>query len=248
MLLREDQRGILAIGQPSHAWLSGQLARAWGNEQFGTVVPFEEVCLAAEQHDVGFGAWDLEPLHNPHTELPYSFIEMPISEHLKVWRAGPGRLITQSRYAALLVSMHGERLYRRRDLDRLEQRDADDVRGYLEEQQALQRELRDSLHADPGARRYASEELIARNSQLVWTWDFISLVLCLDWDRRTARDVPTADGAVDMEIGDATIDPWPFAAEKINLRCEGRRLEPGQALSEAPWETLSYELRALSPS
>jgi len=246
MLLREDDRGWLGIGQPSHAWVSGQLARAWGNQQFGTVEPIEEVCLAAEQHDVGFGAWDLDPLQNPDTGLPYSFIEMPITEHLKVWRAGPRRLITQSRYAALLVSMHGERLYRRRNLDALDPRDADDVRAYLAEQQALQHELRESLRDDPAAAEYASDQHIAGNSQLIWTWDYISLVLCLDWDRRTARDVPTLDGAVDIEIGELTLHPWPFSAEAVTVRCEGRRLQPGQALDKAPWETVTYELRARS--
>src|SRR5579875_260000 len=29
MLVREDDGGVLAIGQPAHAWLAGQLARAW---------------------------------------------------------------------------------------------------------------------------------------------------------------------------------------------------------------------------
>jgi hypothetical protein len=236
MLLRKDRDGILAIGQPSHAWVSGQLARAWGNAQFGAVETFEEVCLAAEQHDVGFAAWDLEPLRNPETDLPSSFIEMPISEHLKVWRAGPRRLITQSRYAALLVSMHGERLYRRRDLDALDPHDAENVRAYLAEQEALQTELLRSLRLE--------RESVMRNSQLVWTWDFISLVLCLDWDRRIARDVPTADGTVDLEISQQlTLDPWPFARETVTVRCEGRRIEPGQPLASAPWEALSFELR-----
>ena len=235
MLLRQEEHGWLAIGQTSHSWISGQLARAWGNQQFGGFEPFEDVCLAAEQHDIGFGDWDLDPLPDPKTGLPYSFIEMPISEHLKVWRAGPRRLITQSRYAALLVSMHGERLYRRRDLDALDQRDAENVRAYLAEQQALQEELRRSLEVD--------SELVKRNSQLLWTWDFISLVLCLDWEFRTARDVPAADGRVDMKIGERTLDPWPFAADTVTVRCEGRRLEPGQAIADAAWETVSFELR-----
>ena len=29
MILRPDPRGMLAIGQPAHAWLSGRLAEAW---------------------------------------------------------------------------------------------------------------------------------------------------------------------------------------------------------------------------
>ena len=45
MLYRLEEQGRIAITQPTHAWLSGQLARAWGNERFGEVVPWEEVCL-----------------------------------------------------------------------------------------------------------------------------------------------------------------------------------------------------------
>ena len=89
MVLREDDRGVLAIGQASHAWISGQLARAWGNERFGEIEPREEVCLAAEQHDVGMAAWDLEPTRNPATGLPHSFIEMPIATHISCGALAP---------------------------------------------------------------------------------------------------------------------------------------------------------------
>ena len=119
MLLRNDRGGVLAIGQTSHAWISGQLARAWGNARFPAPEPRDEVCLAAEQHDIGMAQWDLEPTGNPNTGLPYSFMEMPLTEHLGLWSAAPRRLLTQSRYAALLVSMHGARLYARRDQDAL---------------------------------------------------------------------------------------------------------------------------------
>jgi hypothetical protein len=50
MLFREHTQGWIAITQPTHAWLSGQLARAWGNECFGEVAPWEEVCLGASAH------------------------------------------------------------------------------------------------------------------------------------------------------------------------------------------------------
>ena len=50
------------IGQPAHAWVSGQLARAWGNAAFPAPAPREPFCLAAEQHDVGWADADLAPL------------------------------------------------------------------------------------------------------------------------------------------------------------------------------------------
>ena len=40
MLHREDPAGLVVIAQPAHAWVSGQLARAWGNARFGAVAPW----------------------------------------------------------------------------------------------------------------------------------------------------------------------------------------------------------------
>src|SRR5450759_3279039 len=63
MMLAAHRDGHVVVTQPAHAWLSGQLARAWGNERFGRFEPWEDVCLAAEQHDVGMTAWDLSLIH-----------------------------------------------------------------------------------------------------------------------------------------------------------------------------------------
>lgn len=245
MLLRPDDDGVLAIGQASHAWISGQLARSWGNARFPPPEPYEEVCLASEQHDVGMAMWDLDPARDPDSGLPYSFMEMPLTVHLGLWSAAPERLITQSRLAAVLVSMHGWRLYRRRKLDQLPPEQAAAVRDYLDAQRRFQDQVGEGL----------DQHVLERASQLVWTWDFLSLAICLDWSGRTAREVPTAEGAVDMQIktvGERRIqlEPWPFEADSLTVRCEARRLRSRYetddalraALSSASWETLEFEL------
>jgi uncharacterized protein DUF3891 len=243
VLLRKQGESVLAIGQPSHSWISGQLARAWGNERFGAVEPFEEVCLAAEQHDLGMGPWDSEPELNPETGLPYSFTEMPVRRHIQQWTDGPRRLSTQSRYAALLASLHGARLQRRRNLDELTGADASAVCAYLAEQHRFQEALIRSLKADRAQ--------LDRNHQLLWIWDYLSLALCLNWGPTTAHEVPTAAGAAELELSpEGELAPWPFAAPTLTVRCEGRRLtgpyagedEMRAALTEAPWETLEFKL------
>ena len=208
MLLRTtaDADVVIAIGQASHAWLCGQLARAWTG-----VEPREEVCLAAEQHDVGMAAWDLAPTLDAETGRPHDFIQMPLATHLRLWSAAPQRLFTQSRYAALLVSLHGTTLYEMRDLDRLSEPDADAVRRYLTGQRALQERLIAELGADRDA--------VERNRRLLFTWDWLSLALCLRWS--TPREGP--EGYTLHEGGG--LDPWPFAADSVGVRCEGRRLE-----------------------
>jgi Protein of unknown function (DUF3891) len=224
VLLREDNDAVIAIGQASHAWIAGQLARAWGNERFPAPSPREEVCLAAEQHDVGMAEWDLRPSLNPRTHRPYSFTEMPVATHVELWAAAPAKLLSQSGYAALLVSMHGTALNELRDWGKLGAVERRIVRDYLEGQRSLQNVLARQLGADRGE--------LARNQRLVWTWDSLSLALCLRWRTFAVTDVPGSESRLELDLETAatatdrfTVDPWPFAADRVEVRCEGRLLE-----------------------
>lgn len=238
MLVRVEGDAALCIGQASHAWLSGQIARTWGNQDFATPDPWEEVCLGAEQHDVGMAAWDLDPPRDEETGWPLDFMSMPIEVHAELWREGPDRLRTQSRYAALLASMHSTALYGRREPTPV-------VASLLDHHEALQAELLASLGEDPARARH--------NQRLVWAWDWLSLAVLLDWSP-DSQAVPVAEGAADAELrleaagnGAFTLDPWPFAYEELALRAEGRRLRsPSEPLASAPWETVAVVLRPAS--
>jgi hypothetical protein len=229
MLLREDGDAVVCIGQPAHAWLSGQIARHWSLDP---VEPWEEVCLAADQHDVGMADWDSAPELNPTTGRPYSFMEMPLETHLRLWTAAPHKVLPQSRYAATLVSMHGTALYETRDLSRMTDEQADGVRRYVAEQRELQARLSDGL------------EHVRRNQRLIWIWDFLSLGLCLRWAGRSVEGI---------ELREGTIEPWPFAGDAVSLRVEGRRLEGRfgdeaemrAALDAAPWVQLEFSLQQM---
>ena len=258
MVLRRDAAGALAVGQASHAWLRGQLARAWGNERFGAVEPLDEVALGAEQHDVGMARWDLEPARHPETGLPKSFMEMGAQANAGLWSRGPERLVTQSRYAALLATMHGRRLYERFDLDGASAADAEAVTAFQRHAGELEGTLLAALHADPVTAPHVTAERVARNSQLVWIWDTISLALLLDWAPQTLEAVPAAAGgaediALEAVAGEplgASLDPWPFGAPEVRVHCEGRRLREGLSdddalaggLARAPWETVEFTL------
>jgi hypothetical protein len=254
MVLREDEGAVVCIGQPAHAWVSGQLARAWGNEDFPAPEPREEVCLAAEQHDVGMADWDASPERNPATGRPQSFLEMPVQRHLALWSQAPLRARSQSRYAALLVSLHGTTLYAMRDLDREPPETAAAIRDYLAAQRDLQDRLRETLTADPAYAEHAAAGPLDANRRFVFALDGISLALCLGSYPWSVRDVPGATGSADLivtgEGTEASVDPWPFAAERLTVRCDGRRLEERfddqaamlGALECAPWVTLDLQL------
>jgi hypothetical protein len=211
VLLRPDGDGVICIGQPAHAFVSGQLAAHWQPK------PSEEVILAATQHDAGMADWDAAPELNPETGLPQSFMEMALDTHLRLWSHAPYRVLPQSRYAAVLVSMHGSALYEMRKLKN------EAINRYLDEQRELQRRLGGDF----------DQEALRRDQQLLWTWDSMSLGLCLGWE------------------GADTIEPWPFAADEVSVHCDGRRLdgryestgEMRAALDAAEWTSLNFELR-----
>jgi hypothetical protein len=220
VLLRAAEDGALAIGQLSHAWLSGQLARAWGNERFPAPEPREEIALGAELHDIGWALFDLEPPFNPESGLPLNFLELSVEQHLAIWREAPERLMSQSVHAALVVSLHG------RSLSELRARLAPEQQHALQGHISDERERQQRLCATLGL----SGAELDRTRRQMWTWDGLSLALCNRWRPFTAKDVPARDGLVEMELRDredgaSTLDPWPFESEHIEVRCEARRLD-----------------------
>jgi hypothetical protein len=241
MLFRDIGDRVIAIPQPSHAWLSGQAMRAWGNERFGLVAPFEDVCLGAEQHDLGWLTWEQTPTLNPATGRPHSFRELDVSEHTAIWRLGSEMAQSLGRYPALLVSLHGSNLYRNFDLAAADPSTAAVVREFLGGQAALQERLIASLQADRLYRHSASPETLLRNRKLVSAVDRLSIAICTGLKDIAIRsdtrgealvlDVPTAHGTVDLRIraieGDLArfaINPWPFAAPSLTVGCEGLEL------------------------
>jgi hypothetical protein len=218
LVLPEDD-SALCIGQASHAWISGQMARAWAE-------PFdhhEDICLAAEQHDVGMAEWDRAPALNKETGLPYAFTEMPFEMHSGLWLGAPKKLVTTSVRAAALVSMHGTKLYELR-------KPTSEVGDYLRRQEEFRRGL-----------GFAREDL-APASTLVWIWDYLSLALILGWE-----------GEVEgVAVKGGRVSPWPFRDPTATFLCEGRRLrgrfsdegEMQAALAAAPVEALVFELSA----
>ena len=240
MLVRRDGDGAIVIGQLSHAWIAGQLARAWGNPELGFGRPAEGVVLGAEQHDIGWATRDLEPPLDPETGLPESFMQSSVATHLGVWRTAPERLITQSALAALVVSLHGAYLSELRQ-QQAPPEHLDALRAHVRDERDRQAQLCAAFSISAQER-----EVIQRQMQ---AWDTISLALCCGWDPFTVRSVPSEDGPVDIEVGRIddgtyTLDPWPLLRAPVEVRCEGRRLPSGYT-DEA---VMRRDLAASSPT
>jgi Protein of unknown function (DUF3891) len=235
MMFREDPNGAIAISQPSHAWLSGQLMRSWGNAEFGSVAPYEDVCLAAEQHDMGWLEWERAPTLNLTTGRPQSFRELAVAEHTAIWRRGTELALVLGRYPALLVSLHGTGLYANFAGAAT---DVPIVQAFLSGQQTIQQRLLESLRRDRRLGEFCEPAMIERNRRLVRTADRMSIAICTamqdlavrsdDPSAGVVRQAPTAGGETDivLRLVDGTcetisIAPWPFTASRVQVACEG---------------------------
>ena len=257
MLHRRDQHGLTLISQPAHAWISGQIARAWGGPGFGAFGPDAEMLLAAEQHDVGWTAWERQPTLNPETGLPHAFLELNTRVHVAIWSDAAARVAAQSLYAALLVSLHGTGLYERHhDSRRARGYDAAAAHRFLSQQRRLQESFVARLQRSKAWRPWLCPAAIERNRALLAAWDRLSLLLCMGFEgaarvpdvpgvgrRRGTLELQTLDAAPKTGLrasGEAAvvaagcdldahyrIRPWPFATGSVLLIVEGHRLDAG---------------------
>jgi hypothetical protein len=234
MLLRlSSPEEVICITQPHHAWISGQLARVWGNELFGQVSPNQEVCLAAEQHDIGWLSWEQAPTLNPETGYPHSFSELATKNHVKTWSKASNLALPLGRYVALLVSLHGTRLYERFRSWENSPETKELVENFLKNEYAFQEQLIDKLQNDSYHELSAKPEVIKRNQKLVAVWDALSLIICHGFTgEKLVENVPTANGEITLTLKnkenhpwEITVSPWPFQENQVDLVFEGRLLK-----------------------
>ncbi len=232
MLHRTDLGKLLCITQTTHAWLSGCLARAWGNELFGYFAPVEEVCLGAEQHDIGWLLWEQSPTLNPKTGYPCNFRELSTAVHVGIWSNAKHLAFPTSRYVALLVSLHGTGLYERFKNWENSPESSQIVKVFLDDDYAFQAQLIANLQDDPHYKPYMTPEAIGRNRKLIGIWDTFSLAVCHGiYDEQQIDHVPTAEGEttltltpIDNDPNLISVSPWPFQDSKVRLVYEGRML------------------------
>ena len=146
-----NDESAIAISQVAHSWMSGQMAREWGNAEFGVFEPREPLCYAAEQHDIGFFPWERRPRWNPETGFPFTFEDLPTSEHIEIWRRSIDQLGAVSAYAALMASFHFSGLCERHG-HKGSEADARTAETFLQEQRRQRDELLTFIAEDWSAR------------------------------------------------------------------------------------------------
>jgi hypothetical protein len=242
MIVRETDGGLLLFRQTDHALLSGAFADAWGNDVLPAPSPRAPVLIAAARHDDGWSEWELAPRLGEDGE-PVDFIHIPVREHTTLYRRGIDLVEAEDRFAGLVVSLHGQRLYTRPfypgmdpRIEHLQGTDLDIATAYVEHEHERQERLRLAIGRD-GLGGEAEEAW-----RLLQVWDRLSLLVCMQDLRSGAEQrmppVRSRDGDVQIVArgtaeGDLICDPYPFAADPAIFEIEAFRTGERKWGSEA---------------
>jgi len=189
----------------------------------------QEILTAIERHDDGWAEWERSPRLDPQLGRPLSFTELDAAEAVAIWDKSIDAAAEIGALAATMVAGHFLRLlahsdHLRRDApcDAWRRRTADRRDAWLDQWQAL----------DPARHTPA---VAAEALQWLWTFDEISLWLCLNCPAagesdRTPAATYLAGRATNLEMklsaaagqgGVALARPWRFDAASIDVGVAG---------------------------
>jgi hypothetical protein len=252
MLRSKTDGGWWLITHPDHAHLAGEFAKHWGNDLFASPEPREHVLRGIYAHDDGWRARDANPLVTKQgapaafsVELvgKYSaFEDIDLSDYLAVRRQAVHLMAEEDPYAAILISMHTYNLLTQRaDRSTIRAQDLPSLDAFLQEQTALQHDLRDQLLAANDLPP-SSLDLCTfhRYFELLQACDNLSLLSCVDYGGPATllHLFATTDGAtteIKVErLGERLfrLSPYPFATPTISLTFP-TRFVPGDTFASA---------------
>lgn len=265
MIVSRDSGGLRVVFQVDHQDQCLLAARAWGNDTFARIDPWEPIEHAAAVHDEGWRQWEAAPEIDANGR-PMDFPDLARERHVRLYEDGIAASERHGPEVGLLVSMHGLGLYRSRlgldgstgDIGALPAV----AQEFVSAQQIRQERLWGDLGDDPERRAWAWAAY-----RLLQAWDALSLALT--WrglpQRRGGRlpNVPRGrdDLGIDLHLHaiddhTAVCDPFPFAGAEALLpvattTIPDRRYISNEdlrsALAAAPTEQRTFRILARRP-
>jgi hypothetical protein len=262
------------ITMAEHTEMCGQLARVFGNDRFERLDPFEEVVHVVENHDRGWDGYDANPGLDPVTRLPYIMARTPIPDVVKTNVGSPDFNEVHHPYCGLLSSMHSVGLYNGRygfsqfvirtqtttSLSVLEMY-RPLVDAVIEHELERQARLKSTLTQSAGRSWIVQQHLFQNYKQLQF-FDTLSIYFHLRHASQRGdqvyvhvpmdRDVDATITLKKIDEGVYSLDPFPFASDRLMLVCRGRYVPPfpgdfppervGASLYALPADRQHYEL------
>ncbi len=220
MLFRDEPDACLAISQPTHAWISGQILAGWAQALD------EHLLLAAEQHDIGWLEWETAPSFDAARGRPHLFRDVGAATHAPMWTRGVEQALgAWGTRVALLISRHGGVIYRRfTDRHRVCEADAAAADRFLARQAPIEAAWATALGIDGAT--------LERDTALLAFADTLSLALCGELKPPLTLHVPDREGGMRSLrlVGDGShpgrfiLSPWPFRGDTLSVQGQARRL------------------------
>lgn len=231
-----------------HNDLCGQFARAFGNDRFEPLDPFEEMVYVVSHHDYGWNDWDAKPALDQNG-LPAGIGGTPGRESVESNRKSPEINEARSAFCGLLSSMHSWGLFNDRyGLSSFLVRAGGGVsvpipKDYqegtvkmLEGEKQRQARLREKLAADPKTRPWVEEPKLFQCYKQLQFFDTLALYFNLRHDSLRAEEVYShvpknakEDTSVTVKNrgnGVYSFAPFPFKGDKLEVACSGRYVTP----------------------
>lgn len=243
MLIQGRDSGLRLIAQHEHGLVAGEIAAAWagpgGEERIS-----EEVVLATSLHDLAWRELDRRPRWDPGTGRPLDFLAFPAQEKYRAAAGALDRIEELHPYAAVLVSLHYTTFG-----------SPGRPPGFEEAEEERRLDLLAALgDAAPPVRA------MRRDLEYLRLFDNLSLHLCLaapgtdpalrpDWLRPRLLAIPGGDTHLRVAwVGEkeGSVEPWPFAPERLELEVAYRELPRRSFASEeelrGAWEEAEEEV------
>jgi len=237
-----------------HAALSGQLARRWLNSQDSELEAVkEEIVLGVTLHDSGWMEWDQHPLPEPESGLPYDFMNTPTGEHLALWKQTVERARSLPPLAEWLILVHHGYLAGIHDSKGDTEEEGAAVQTFYEVSEKRWNKLAGYMDRHDFYQHYVTETGLEKLLRLMLLWDYLSLLLCMDFEE--TKQIPQVPVDGDWEVlnlqkrnGSYVVEPWPFAEDSIITRIPTYRLTPSSGRKELHEQFLNshIENRAIS--
>lgn len=251
-----------------HNDFCGHFARAFGNDRFEKIDPFEEMLFVISHHDRGWDEWDDKPALDPKTRLPAGLGGTPAPVSVEANRRSPEINERHSPLCGLLSSMHSWGLFNERygySQFRVRPGGAvsvpipkdfeDGARSMLDNERKRQERLRAQLAADAKTRPHVEESRLVQKYKQLQFFDTLALYFNLRHERERGLEVYShvpQSASVDANVtvkphgnGVYGFAPFPFKGERVEVACSGRWVTPFPGANPLTPDDVAAALRKL---
>ena len=226
-----------------HTAFASQIARAFGNDEFESVSPRDEVLHIVDHHDDGWSLFDAGIHIDRESGVPYHLVHTPLEEILKTSARSPSLNEEYHPYCGLLSSMHSWGLYNGRYglsdkvlINGIDPAVRLKVDRMLDGELERQGRLKEKLAADPITAEWLDGSHVMQNYKQLQFFDTLSLYF--HCNHAIERGVDAFPHVPKNAVDDVTIKieprggdvyslaPFPFSQSTIELAFAGRYVQP----------------------